>query len=185
MILPLLASAADAATEAGSSGSPLAFFNVQLGYFLSQLVSFAIVGSALYFFVLKPVLGTMSERTRKIEDGLRHAKDMEARLAAAQADATEKLRAASIEAGKIVAEARTFAKEIETRAQAEAQTRTEDMIRKATQAIELDRQKVMNEARAEITRLVVTTAEKVLRTELSEADKGRFNAAASRELAGV
>jgi F-type H+-transporting ATPase subunit b len=185
MLLPLLA----AGSAHASSGNPIADLPKKLGlegfYFSMQLVSFAILASVLYFFVLRPVLRTMDERNRKIEEGLAFAKQSEERRKAAESEAAEKLKQASIEAGKLIAEARNLAKDIETRAGTEAQKRTEELISKATQAIELDRQKVMAEARSEITRLVVVTAEKVLRKELNDADKTRFNSAASKELAGV
>jgi F-type H+-transporting ATPase subunit b len=182
MLIPLLAAGAP-------SGNSIADLPKKLGvegfYLGMQLISFAILASVLYFFVLKPLLGTMEQRAKKIEEGLSYAKEMEARRAASENEAAEKLRQASIEAGKLIAEARNLAKEIETRAGADAQKRTEELIAKATQAVELDRQRVMAEARGEITRLVVATTEKVLRSQLTDADRARYNTAAAQELAKV
>lgn len=186
MLTSLLASAA---TEAEAAANPLvgvsSKFGIEPFYLLSQVLSFAILGYVLYRWGLKPVLATMDERNAKIDEGLKHSVEMKARLAAAQAEAAEQLKKASVEANKIVNEARSIAKDIEARAQADAQKRTEDLISKATQAIELDRQKVMAEARAEITRLVVVTTEKVLRKELTDSERSRYNASAATELASV
>lgn len=186
MLTSLFASAVEATAKPGSPLEAIqSKFGIEPFYLGMQVFSFAVIAVVLYKWVLAPTLATMDERNKKIEEGLRYAKDMEAKLAAAQNDAAEKLKQASIEAGKIVNEARGLAKDIENRAQSEAQKRAEELVTKAKQAIELDRQKAMAEARAEITRLVVATTEKVLRTQLNDADRARYNSAAAKELAGV
>ena len=48
--------------------------------------------------------------------------------------------------------------------------------------IELEKKKMLAEARTEIARLVVETTQRVLAKELSEADRGRYNESAAREL---
>ena len=53
----------------------------------------------------------------------------------------------------------------------EAIARAEEIAAKAEQQIELDRKKMMDEAKSEITRLVVATTGKVLSKELSSKSK--------------
>ena len=53
---------------------------------------------------------------------------------------------------------------------------------KAQQAIELEHKKMLDQARSEIARLVVTTTERVLAKKLSDADRSAYNEAASKEL---
>ena len=53
---------------------------------------------------------------------------------------------------------------------------------KSEQQIELDRKKMLAEARSEIARLVVATTSKVLAKELSSDDKSRFTESASASL---
>ena len=60
----------------------------------------------------------------------------------------------------------------------EAIARAEEIAAKAEQQIELDRKKMMDEARSEITRLVVATTGKVLSKELSS-EQGRYSRSAS------
>jgi len=57
------------------------------------------------------------------------------------------------------------------------------ILAKAQEAIELERKKMLAEARGEITRLVVATAERVLAQQLSEPDRARYNESAARDLA--
>jgi F-type H+-transporting ATPase subunit b len=56
---------------------------------------------------------------------------------------------------------------------------------KAQHAIELEHRKMLAEARTEIARLVVVTAERVLAKQLSESDRAAYNQAAARELTVV
>jgi F-type H+-transporting ATPase subunit b len=44
---------------------------------------------------------------------------------------------------------------------------------------------MLNEARGEIARLVVTTTERVLAKKLTDADRASYNDAAAKELSGV
>jgi F-type H+-transporting ATPase subunit b len=51
--------------------------------------------------------------------------------------------------------------------------------------IELEKKKMLAEARTEIARLVVATTQRVLSKELSEADRNRYSESAARELNSV
>ena len=59
------------------------------------------------------------------------------------------------------------------------------ILAKAQAAIELEKKKMLAEARSEISRLVVATTQKVLARELSDADRSRYNDAAAKELTNV
>ena len=150
-----------------------------------QLASFTILAVVLYKFAIKPVLATMDERTGKIEAGLKFAEDMKAQLAAAQQENAALIKAAQVEANKIIDEARKTAKDFSDKSQAEATERANGLITKAQQAIELEHKKMLADARGEIARLVVTTTERVLAKKLTDADRASYNETAARELASV
>ena len=57
-----------------------------------------------------------------------------------------------------------------------------EILAKAQQVIELEKKKMLAEARTEIAHLVVETTQRVLAKELSEADRSRYNESAAREL---
>ena len=67
----------------------------------------------------------------------------------------------------------------------EAVEKSNGILVKAQEAIELEKKKMFAEARTEIARLVVATTQRVLAKELSEADRTRYNESASRELTNV
>lgn len=187
MLTLLAAASAEAAQVAGESGAAALVerFGIQGKYVAMQFVSFAILAFVLYRFAIKPTLVVMDERNAKIETGLKNAEATTAQLAAAQQQAAAQLKEAQIAAGKIIDEARQTAKELADREAAAAAERAQAFIAKARQATELEHKKMLDEARAEIARLVVTTTERVLAKKLTDADRASYNEAAARELTTV
>jgi F-type H+-transporting ATPase subunit b len=176
------------ATEAGPiEGLKQTFthFGVEPKYIVMQVISFLILFGVLYFFGIKPTIATMEERNKKISDGLKHAEETAARLAAAQTESAAIIKAAQLDAQKAIDEARKAAKEFGDKQQAEAITRAADLLAKAQQSIQLEHKKMLDQARGEIARLVVKTTEQVLAKKLSDSDRAAYNDAASKELASL
>lgn len=158
-------------------------FGVSVPTLFAQMVNFCFVALALYYFAVKPISTTLEERQQTISDGLQYAEEMKTQLAEAERERTEKVKQASISAQKILAEAREQSKEmIEIKTQ-EAAAQAEAIIRKASEATELERQKMLADVRQEVARLVVATSSKVLSRDLSEAEKSTFSESAAKELA--
>lgn len=157
-------------------------FGVSVPNIIAQAFSFTVVALILWYFAFKPVLATIEERQQKISAGLKYAEDMKAQLAAAQQESAALVKSAQVEANRIIEESRKTAKDFADRAQKDATDRANDLINKAQQAIELERKKMIAEARTEIARLVVVTTERVLAKKLSDADRSGYNEAAAREL---
>jgi F-type H+-transporting ATPase subunit b len=185
MTLPLLLAAAAGGSPVEGLRQTFEHFGVEPKYIIMQAISFLIVLGVLYKFFIKPVTATMDERNRKIEAGIRHAEEMQAKLAAAQQECAELVHKAQLEATRVVDEARRTAKEYLDRQTQEAAGKAGDMLAKARQAIELEHHQMMSDARSEITRLVITTTERVLAKNLSEADRAAYSEAATRELAEI
>lgn len=160
-------------------------FGIEGKYLLMQVISFTVLAFVLYRFFFKPVLTTVEERNRKIAEGLKHAEEMQAKLAAAQQESAAIVKKANTEASRLVDEARKSAKEFLDKQTQEASAKASDLMTKAQQAIELEHKKMLADARNEIARLVVTTTERVLARKLTDADRAAYNDAASRELTGV
>jgi F-type H+-transporting ATPase subunit b len=187
MLTHLLAAAEAAPTAGPIEGLKETFkhFGVEPKYLVMQVISFLILFGVLYWFGIKPTIATMEERNKKIADGLQHAEQMKAKLEAAQQESAAILKKASVDAGRIVDDARKTAKEFLDKQTQEAAAKAADQIAKAQQAIELEHKKMLAEARSEIARLVVVTTERVLAKKLSDADRAAYNESAARELAGV
>ena len=157
-------------------------FGVQPRYILSQIISFLVVLAILYFGAFKKILSTLDDRQRKIESGLKYADEMKLKLAESEKRQQETLREASQKAALMVDEARATAKDYLEKQTREAGERAEQILKKAEEAITLERKKMLAEVRGEIARLVVMTSSKVLARELSDDERSRFNSAAAREL---
>jgi F-type H+-transporting ATPase subunit b len=181
MTLPLFLAAA--ATTADASIPER--FGLEPKYIVMQVISFLIVLFVLYKFGIKPVTATMEERNRRIEAGIRHAEEMQAKLAAAAQESATIVKKANLEASRIVEDARKTSKDFLDRQTQEATARAGDLLAKAQQAIELEHRKMLEDARTEIARLVVTTTERVLAKRLTDADRATYNETAARELSNV
>lgn len=170
-----------------AAGNPITDILTQFGVnwqtFIPQVVNFALVAAALYWFAFRPVLKSMDERNAKIESGLKFADEMKQKLAEADKQYEARLVAAADESAKIAGEANARAKIFEEKAAQEAIAKANDILRRADEQLKRDREKMLLELRGEVARLVVETAGKVLAKELSPDEKSRFNTAAAGEIA--
>jgi F-type H+-transporting ATPase subunit b len=178
--------AAEAAAAHGESAggiTPIMHdFGITVPFLLAQILNFSIVAFILWRFAFKPVLATLDERQKKIADGLRYTDEMKAKLEATQQETAAILRQASVDASRIVEEARKSSKDYLDRHTQETAAKVNDMLVKGRQALELEQKKMMADARTEIARLVVVTTERVLAKKLSDADRAGYNETAAREL---
>jgi F-type H+-transporting ATPase subunit b len=170
---------------AGGEENVLQRFGVEPAFLGMQIISFLILAWVLYRYMIKPIVATVDERNEKIESGLKYADEMKVKLEALQQESIASAKKAQAEATKIIDEARKSAKEFLDKQSQEAGAKASDMLVKAQQVIELEKKKMLAEARTEIARLVVATTQKVLAKELSEADRSRYNESAARELNNV
>lgn len=172
------------AEQGGIIAKTAAEFGVTWPTLIAQMINFCLVATVLYFFAIKPVAKTLDERQQKIADGLQYAEEMKTQLAEAERERAAKIKEAAQDAQRILSEAREQSKEMIEHKTQEAAAHAEAIIRKASEATELERQKMLSEVRREVARLVVATTSTVLSRELSDADKQTFSDAAAKELAG-
>lgn len=160
-------------------------FGVSLPTLIAQMVNFVLVAFVLYKFAVKPIAATLDERQQKIADGLQYAEEMKTQLAEAERERAEKVKQAAIDAQALLTEAREQSKEMIEHKTQEAAAQAEAIIRKASEATELERQKMLSDVRQEVARLVVATSSKVLSRDLSDAEKSTFSESAAKELASA
>lgn len=157
-------------------------FGVTWPTLFAQMVNFILVALILYKFAIKPIMLTYDERQKKIADGLQYAEQMKVQSLEAEKERHEKIKEAAIEAQKILSEARDQSKALLEQKVQEATAQAEATIRKAGEATELERQKMLSEVKQEVARLVIQTTAKVLDKELSAADKEQYSNAAAENL---
>ena len=186
--LIILAQTAEPAASPAAAGGITKItqdFGISLPFILAQILNFSIVAFILWKFAFKPVLATLDERQKKIAAGLQYTEDMKAKLEAIQNESVASAKKAQVEASRIIDEARKSAKEFLEKQTQESAAKANDILVRAQQVIELEKKKMLAEARTEIARLVVETTQRVLSKELSDADRNRYSEAAASELNSV
>ena len=184
-LLILAQTAPEAAPAASGISKIFQDFGISWPFLLAQILNFSIVAFLLWRFAFKPVLATLDERQKKIASGLQYAEETKLRLEAIQQESVASAKRSQAEASKVIDEARKAAKDFLDKQTQETAAKASDMLVKAQQVIELEKKKMLAEARTEIARLVVATTQKVLSRELSDADRSRYNESAARELNNV
>lgn len=157
-------------------------FGVEWKHLIAQIINFGLVAYLLYRFAFKPVLNTLQERQKRIADGLQYTEEMEQKLKDAEREHAEMIKKAASESKEMLEAAREQAKNYTEKQSQEALFKAEGIIKKAEEAIGLERQKMMHGARNELAQLVVATSRKVLSKDLSEEEQSRFTESATKEL---
>jgi F-type H+-transporting ATPase subunit b len=171
-----------AVTPSGGPTDLLLRFGVEWKYVIWQFISFAVLAGVFYQFAIKPILATVDDRNARLAEGLKNAEATAAELEKARQEGAAILKQAQLEGVRLVEETRQAAKTFLEQQQVDASARANDLIARARQAVELEHKKMLEQARLEVARLVVATTRKVLARELSEAERARYNEAATREI---
>jgi F-type H+-transporting ATPase subunit b len=181
MDIPLLLAQADVSTSMLRQTADQFGFNLR--FFLSQLVSFAIVALALRRFAYKPILAVLEERRQRIAEGLLNAEKIKQQLAEAEQRYQEILSNANAAAQKMIDEARESASHVAERKQQEAVAMAEQIVAKAREASMIEHEKTMAQLKRELGRLVIDTTSKVTGKVLTTDDQRRLQEEAARQIA--
>lgn len=133
-----------------------------------QIVNFGLLAGVLWYFLYTPVLTLLSEREAKIKQGVEDAENAKNALASADAEKTVIVKDAHTEATHIVARATQYAEEKSRVLLDEAAQKVVREIENAkATALEIQEQ-ALKKSEAEIAKLAILGAEKVLNAELSK-----------------
>jgi F-type H+-transporting ATPase subunit b len=152
------------ADASGASG--IGAFNINLKSFIFQLVTFFIVLWVFKRWILPPILKTLDERRKTLEDSLSNAKQTEEALAQAEAKAEEILAKARSLADEALAEAKKAGSNVVAEAETAAASRASLIIKEAESRLNEEREKLRQELRAELADLVADATEKIIHEKL-------------------
>ncbi len=138
-------------------------FGIELELIIAQIVNFAILAIALSYFLYKPILNLLQKREQTIVQSIKDAED--AAKAKAEADAQKKqiLADAHKEAEVVADKAKTFAEEKAATLTAKAQQKAESIVKEAEVKDEKIKEQALKESEADIAKLAILAAEKVLK----------------------
>ena len=148
--------------DSDSSASGIGAFNINLKSFIFQLITFVIVLLVFRRWILPPILKTLEDRRKTLEQSLVQAKETEEALARAEVRAKDILTQSRTQADEALAEAKKTASVVVTKAEEAAVQRTAIIIKEAERHLEQERAKLRQELRAELIVLVAQATEKII-----------------------
>ena len=141
----------------------IAAFGIDARLIVIQIINFVILMAALGYFLYTPILNMLKAREETITQGIKDAEAAAAAKSAAESEKATILTAAHGEAKEIEARATAAAAEKASALTSEADAKADQIVKKAeAEAIEL-KKKIERESEAEVTKLALLAAEKVMR----------------------
>lgn len=138
-------------------------FGMDWKILIAQLLNFAILLGALWYFLYNPLVSLIESRRTKIIQGVADAERAEAMLKDAGAKKSDIIAAASIEAEQIVSHAREAGKKREADFVKEGQQKYERLLEEANLKGEEIKREALEKSREEIAKLIILGVEKTLR----------------------
>lgn len=160
----------------------LSDFGVEPILLLAQVVNFIVLLYILKRFLYKPILKILDERKRKIETSVKQSEEIQKKLDEVSQKQIEILDKAKEESEQIIKNAKNEAKTLADQIQSDASIQAEDAMKRTQQTLQLEKQKMISEAKQEIGDVVVTVTEKVIQKTLTKSDKERFVKRAVEEI---
>jgi F-type H+-transporting ATPase subunit b len=140
---------------------------LDLRIFIAQFINFAVLVFVLYRFAYNPILKLLQERKERIERGLDDAEASAKALTEATEEKKRIIATAQEEAEAMAARAKEFADKKANEILLEAQKKAQQALKDAELRGEEMKAQARKESDAEIAKLAVLAAEKVLREKVA------------------
>jgi F-type H+-transporting ATPase subunit b len=122
-------------------------------------------------YAWKPILNAVNERENSIQEALDSAKEAKLEMAKLKSDNEDLLNEARIERDAMLKEAREIKDGIVADAKGIANKESEKIIASARESIQHEKMAAITELKNQVATLSIEIAEKILKDELSSADK--------------
>tara|TARA_B100000900_G_scaffold414537_1_gene441463 strand:+ start:512 stop:1012 length:501 start_codon:yes stop_codon:yes gene_type:complete len=142
-----------------------------VGLFFWQTLLFLVLVFFLRKFAWKPILEAVEEREDGIKNALDAADKAKADMEALNADNERIIAEAKLERDSLLKEAREMKENIITEAKEKAALEADKVMVSAKEQINNEKQKAVTELKNHVASLSIEIAEKVLKSELKDADK--------------
>ena len=147
------------------------FNDFSIGLFVWQTVLFLALLFLLRKYAWKPILGAVEEREEGIKNALEAADNAKKDMETLKADNERILREAKAERDSILKEAREIKETIITEAKTQASEEADKVLASAREQINNEKLAAITELKNQVADLSIDIAEKVLKSELKDADK--------------
>lgn len=145
----------------------IAAFGIDIRLIIIQAVNFGLLMVALSYFLYQPVLKLLRDREEKIAAGIKDAEAAAAAKVGAEAEKRTVIAAANQEAEAMAVRAKVHAVQKAEAIVAEANKKAEQTAKDAALRAEEMKAQAIKESEAEIAKLAILAAEKVLATKSS------------------
>ncbi len=142
----------------------LNLFGLETGLFIGQIINFLIIFFLLKFFLYKPVMAMLDERSKRIRQGLEDAENAKKTLQEAESKKIGILKTAKTDADKILENTKNVAKDIKDKSAEEAKKQSENILDEARKQALAEFEK----ANMQIGKMSVDISQKIVSKVLSE-----------------
>lgn len=138
-------------------------FGIDAKLIIVQIINFTLLVGILSYFLYKPVLKLLADREEKVAQGIRDAEAAAESLASAEDEKQKIVSAAHKEAEDVALRAKTHADEKAAAIAAVADEKAAGIVTAAEEKAEAIKLQAKQDSEAEIAKLAVLAAEKVLK----------------------
>jgi F-type H+-transporting ATPase subunit b len=138
------------------------------GLIIWQLIVFLLLFFLLAKLAWKPIINSLKERERSIQDALDTAEKARLEMSRLKSDNENLLKQAREEREKILRDARDASNRLKEEAQADARKSADRIIEEARAAINTEKLSALREVKALVASLSLDVASKILRKNLSD-----------------
>lgn len=156
-------------SETGVAEAPIGIvgtLGLKTDVFIAQLVNFLIILFILWRWAYKPLLKVLEDREIRIKKGLDDADSVAVKLAEIEKEHAAVLRAARDEAAAVIKEAHGIGETKREEILAKSREEIGKLVTDARKKIADERQEAADQLKKEISALVITTAEMVLKEKI-------------------
>ncbi|MFA5318547.1 MAG: F0F1 ATP synthase subunit B [Patescibacteria group bacterium] len=143
-------------------GEVISTFHVDIRLLIAQAVNFFIVFAILYYFAVRPLMKVLAERSKKIENSLKNAEQIEKELANAEKKREEVIRQAKREANEILSEVEKKGEERKKEMMAKAKEEIEGIVNKTKEDLNIEKQITLKHIKNEAAEMITSAMEKIL-----------------------
>ncbi|AHF72814.1 ATP synthase B chain [Candidatus Sodalis pierantonius str. SOPE] len=136
---------------------------------LGQAIAFVLFVLFCMKYVWPPLMAAIEKRQKEIADGLASAERAKKDLDIAQAEATDHLKQAKVEAQAIIEQANKRKAQVVDEAKAEAEAERNKILAQVQAEIDAERKRAREELRKQVAMLALAGAEKIIERSVDEA----------------
>lgn len=139
-----------------------------------QALNFVLLLVVLNAILYKPLMGMLKEREKKIREGVENADKAKVSLEEATSIRQDMMKRATTESQQMLDKARKSGEELRTNIVSDAQKEAGQIIQSGHQLVEMEKAKTLQELKGKSVKMIVTTAEKILREKLDQAKDAKL-----------